>query len=78
MLGWSCITHEFGWKNQSYLPCWKSLVFILTKNLLSGSRGAGSVIPPNSDIDFEMELLAIEGVKSDLWLNYYFLKYIRY
>lgn len=37
----------------------------ITSDYGYGARGAGGVIPPNADLNFEVELLAING-KSEL------------
>ena len=34
-----------------------------------GSRGAGGLIPPNSDLIFEIEMLSFGSHKRDLWLK---------
>jgi FKBP-type peptidyl-prolyl cis-trans isomerase FkpA len=52
------------------IPCWtqgvqklnvgeKAKLFCPSKTAY-GARGAGGVIPPNSDLNFEVELLAIQ------------------
>jgi hypothetical protein len=38
----------------------------ITSDYGYGSRGAGGVIPPNADLNFEVELLEING-KKILW-----------
>jgi FKBP-type peptidyl-prolyl cis-trans isomerase len=35
-------------------------------SLAYGSRGAGGIIKPNSDLIFDIELVSIDGVKSEL------------
>lgn len=42
----------------------------ITSDYGYGARGAGGVIPPNADLNFEVELLAING-KSKLILILY-------
>jgi FKBP-type peptidyl-prolyl cis-trans isomerase len=32
-----------------------------------GSRGAGGLIPPNSDLIFEIEMISFGNHKRDLW-----------
>ena len=41
----------------------------ITSDYGYGARGAGGVIPPNADLNFEVELLAING-KSELNISY--------
>eukprot|EP00163_Fabomonas_tropica_P003255 TRINITY_DN1273_c0_g5_i2.p1 TRINITY_DN1273_c0_g5~~TRINITY_DN1273_c0_g5_i2.p1 ORF type:complete len:130 (+),score=55.76 TRINITY_DN1273_c0_g5_i2:199-588(+) len=51
------------------IPCWdegmmkmsigEKAVLHCTADVAYGSRGAGGVIPPNADLDFEVELLKI-------------------
>jgi FKBP-type peptidyl-prolyl cis-trans isomerase len=36
----------------------------ITSDYGYGARGAGGVIPPNADLDFKVELLAINGTTS--------------
>ena len=48
------------------IPCWDEvilrmavgdkIVVICPSNLAYGSRGAGGLIPPNSDLEFEIEM----------------------
>ncbi len=45
----------------------EKLYFICPSEFAYGKSGAGGVIPPNADIAFEVELLAINGKKSELW-----------
>lgn len=40
-------------------------VLHITSDYGYGERGAGGVIPPNADLDFEVELLQIGGQKAD-------------
>ena len=44
----------------------------ITSDYGYGARGAGGVIPPNADLNFEVELLAING-KSELHITYLLL-----
>jgi FK506-binding protein 1 len=37
-------------------------VLHITSDYGYGARGAGGVIPPHADLDFKVELLAINGV----------------
>ena len=39
-------------------------ILTLTSDFGYGERGAGGVIPPNADLKFEVELLAINGLKA--------------
>ena len=40
-------------------------VLTMTSDFGYGARGAGGVIPPNADLKFEVELLAINGTRSN-------------
>ena len=40
-------------------------VLTMTSDFGYGSRGAGGVIPPNADLKFEVELLAINGTRAN-------------
>jgi len=44
----------------------EKLYFICPSEYAYGKSGAGGVIPGNTDIAFEVELLAIDGKKSEL------------
>lgn len=58
------------------IRCWDEVILKLTigdsvtvicpANYAYGSRGAGSVIPPNSDLEFEIEMLGFRDLNSDL------------
>lgn len=44
------------------------VVVICPSNTAYGSGGAGSLIPPNSDLEFEIEMFAFgKHKKTDLW-----------
>jgi FK506-binding protein 1 len=40
----------------------ESAILHITSDFGYGARGAGGVIPPNADLDFQVELLAINDV----------------
>ena len=42
----------------------ETAILHITSDFGYGSRGAGGVIPPNADLDFNVELLAINGNNS--------------
>lgn len=51
-----------GWdEGVSQMSLGEKAVLRITSDYGYGPRGAGGVIPPNADLDFEVELLAING-----------------
>ena len=67
---------SFTLKRGQVIQCWDEVVSRMSKGekiyvvcpskLAYGERGAGGVIPPNTDIAFEIEMLDYEGKKVDL------------